>query len=29
MKKAQFEWYSELFETIKNKFITYLEWLDY
>lgn len=27
LKKAQFEWYSELFETIKNKFLTYLEWL--
>lgn len=28
MRKSQYEWYSELFETIKNEFITFLEWLD-
>ena len=28
MKEAQFEWYSNLYEEIKNKFITNLEWLE-
>lgn len=28
MQKAQFDWYTELFEAIRNKFLTYLKWLE-
>jgi len=28
IRRAQFEWYSELFEDIRKEFIEYLKWLD-